>query len=161
MDNNNNDYQDLQQQQPNNQAQQQQPDNQAQQQQYQQPNNQVQQPQQQQYYSQPQQQQQQQQYYNQPQQQQYYSQPNQSSYGVQTEPPISLGDWILTLIVLAIPCVGLIMLFVWGFSSGTNKSKQNYCRAVLIFALAGIVISLLLGTILVGFLRELFYFLTY
>ncbi|NLJ97379.1 MAG: hypothetical protein GX321_09530 [Clostridiales bacterium] len=155
MDNNNN--QDLQQQpdyqaqqQPNNEAQQQ-PSNQV----HQQPNNQM---QQQQYYNQ---QQQQQQYYNQTQQQQYYSQPNQSSYGVQNEPPISLGDWILTLIVLAIPCVNIIMLFVWGFSSGTNKSKQNYCRAVLIFILAAIIISLLLGTVLVGFLSRFIYYFSY
>lgn len=46
--------------------------------------------------------------------------------------PVSLGDWILTLIVLAIPIVGIVMLFVWGFSSGTHPSKQNYCRATLI-----------------------------
>jgi hypothetical protein len=26
------------------------------------------------------------------------------------------------------------MLFVWGFSSGTQPSKRNYCRAALIFA---------------------------
>lgn len=57
--------------------------------------------------------------------------------------PVSLGDWILTLIILAIPIVGLVMLFVWGFSSGTHPSKQNYCRAVLIFALIGFVLVFL------------------
>lgn len=148
MDNSTNDYQDLQQQQPDNQPQQ--PDNQPQQ-----PDNQVQQQ-----YSQQQQQQQQQQYYSQPQQQQYYSQPNQSPYGVQNEPPISLGDWILTLIVLAIPCVNIIMLFVWGFSSGTNTSKKNFCRAYLIFILIGIVLTFILGAVLVGFLTDLVYYLS-
>jgi len=54
--------------------------------------------------------------------------------------PITLGDWIITLIVLAIPIVGIVMLFVWGFSSGTHPSKQNYCRAVLIIALAMFVL---------------------
>ena len=54
--------------------------------------------------------------------------------------PVSLGDWIITLIVLAIPIVGIVMLFVWGFSSGTHPSKQNYCRAVLIFALVAFVL---------------------
>lgn len=58
---------------------------------------------------------------------------------------MSLGDWLITLIVLAIPLVGLVMLFVWGFSSSTNPTKQNYCRAVLIFALIGIVCFLLFG----------------
>ena len=47
-------------------------------------------------------------------------------------PVISLGEWIITFIVLAIPLVNIIMLFVWGFSSGTNPSKQNFCRAALI-----------------------------
>ncbi|HKT40783.1 MAG TPA: hypothetical protein VJQ86_00325 [Rhodanobacteraceae bacterium] len=48
--------------------------------------------------------------------------------------PVSLGDWIITLIVLCIPIVNIVMLFVWGFSSGTQPSKRNYCRAALIFA---------------------------
>jgi hypothetical protein len=60
-------------------------------------------------------------------------------------PVISLGEWIITLIVLAIPIVGLVMLFVWGFSSSTNPTKQNYCRAVLIFALIGFVLFFLFG----------------
>jgi len=54
--------------------------------------------------------------------------------------PVSLGDWIITLIVLAIPIVGLVMLFVWGFSSGTHPSKQIYCRATLILALVALVL---------------------
>lgn len=57
--------------------------------------------------------------------------------------PVSIGDWIITLIVLAIPLVGLIMLFVWGFSAGTPASKQNYCRAVLVFAVIAIVLGIL------------------
>lgn len=57
--------------------------------------------------------------------------------------PVSLGDWILTLIVLAIPIVGIVMLFVWGFSSGTNPSKQNYCRAALILAAVFLVLWVL------------------
>lgn len=57
--------------------------------------------------------------------------------------PVSLGDWILTLIVLAIPIVGLVMMFVWGFSSGTHPSKRNYCRALLIFLLIAIILWIL------------------
>lgn len=57
--------------------------------------------------------------------------------------PVSLGDWIITLIVLAIPIVGIVMLFVWGFSAGTHPSKQNYCRAMLIFALIAFILFFL------------------
>lgn len=111
----------------------------------QQPNDQ----QQQQSYYQPQQQQQS---YYQPQQQNYY-QPNQ----VPLEEPVSLGDWILTLIIMAIPCVNLIMMFVWGFGSGVKTSKKNYCRAMLVFLLIAVVFYLLiialLGASVFGFLR--------
>lgn len=58
---------------------------------------------------------------------------------------ITLGDWIITLIVLAIPIVGIVMLFVWGFSGSTPPSKQNYCRAALIIALAMFVLVFLIA----------------
>jgi hypothetical protein len=35
------------------------------------------------------------------------------------------------------------MLFVWGFSSGTNPSKQNYCRAALILGAVFLVLWIL------------------
>jgi glycopeptide antibiotics resistance protein len=60
-------------------------------------------------------------------------------------PVISLGEWIITFIVLAIPLVNIIMLFVWAFSSGTNPSKQNFCRAMLIVYLVCIVVFFLFG----------------
>ena len=62
-----------------------------------------------------------------------------------TAPVISLGEWIITFIVLAIPIVNIIMLFVWGFSSATNPSKQNFCRATLILYLVCIVLFFLFG----------------
>ena len=45
------------------------------------------------------------------------------------ESPVSIGDWILTWILLAIPLLNIIMLFVWALSSNTKKSKQNFARA--------------------------------
>lgn len=58
---------------------------------------------------------------------------------------MSLGDWIITMIVLAIPIVGFIMLFVWGFSSSANPNKSNFCKAALIFYLIAIVLFFLFG----------------
>ncbi|MGA9341156.1 MAG: hypothetical protein WBV61_02335 [Rhodanobacteraceae bacterium] len=63
----------------------------------------------------------------------------------QSSPTISLGEWIITLIVLAIPLVNIIMLLVWGFSASTNPTKRNYCRAVLIFLVVGIILAFLFG----------------
>lgn len=71
-----------------------------------------------------------------------YGVPNGMPNGEQLEKPMSLVDWLITLIVLAIPCVGLVMMFVWGFGQG-NNSRKNYCRATLIFAAIGIVLSVI------------------
>ena len=62
-------------------------------------------------------------------QQQPYQQPYlQNVYQPENdlEEPVSFGDWMLTTLIMCIPCVGLIMMFVWAFGSGTKKSKSNY-----------------------------------
>jgi uncharacterized membrane protein YdbT with pleckstrin-like domain len=59
-------------------------------------------------------------------------------------PVMSMGDWIITMIVLAIPLVGFIMMFVWGFSSTTNPNKANYCKAALVFVLISVVLVFVL-----------------
>ena len=45
---------------------------------------------------------------------------------------LSVKDWVITLIITAIPLVGFIMLFVWGFGSGTNENKANFAKGALI-----------------------------
>ena len=45
---------------------------------------------------------------------------------------MSVGDWILTLFITAIPLIGLVMLFVWAFGSGDNPNKTNYAKGALI-----------------------------
>lgn len=54
-----------------------------------------------------------------------------------------MGEWLITLIVLAIPCVNVIMYFVWAFGNG-NENRKNFCRAGLIVMAVGIVLSLIL-----------------
>ena len=57
--------------------------------------------------------------------------------------PLTVGDWIITSIILAIPIVGFIMLFVWGFGSNTQPSKANWAKATLIMIGISFVIMLL------------------
>ena len=59
-------------------------------------------------------------------------------------PTISIGEWIITLLITAIPIVGFVMLFVWGFGSGTNATKANFAKATLIFIAVGAVLWFLL-----------------
>ena len=48
--------------------------------------------------------------------------------------PLTIGDWIVTKIILLIPFVGIVMLFVWALSSDTHPSKKSFCQAALIMA---------------------------
>ena len=63
--------------------------------------------------------------------------------------PIYVGEWVITIIIIAIPIVGFIMLFVWGFGSNTQPSKANWAKAALIMIGISIVLSFLfLGSLL-------------
>ena len=127
--------------------------------------------QQQQYQQQPYGGQQYQQPYGQPQYQQQYQDPyqnmnayaqsanvyNQSQYmGLneqvfspysQGEQPVSVGQWMLTTIILCIPTVGfiyLILLAVGVNLPGSNKSMVNFARAGLIWLVIFFVIAFFL-----------------
>lgn len=56
---------------------------------------------------------------------------------------ISVGDWLITMIITFIPLVGIIMLFVWAFSSNTNPSKSNWAKATLIIMAIAIVLTII------------------
>ena len=53
---------------------------------------------------------------------------------------MSVGSWLLTLLVLLIPCVGIVMYFVWAFGVG-NENRRNFCRAGLIMSLISFALS--------------------
>lgn len=49
-------------------------------------------------------------------------------------PVMSIKDWMITILITAIPLVGFVMLFVWAFGGGsTNPNKQNWAKATLIW----------------------------
>lgn len=53
--------------------------------------------------------------------------------GLELEEPVKISEWVLTFVIMAVPCVNLIMMFVWAFSSSEKKSKSNFFKAYLIF----------------------------
>ncbi len=73
-----------------------------------------------------------------------YDPNNIQSNSPQLEAPMSLGDWLITLVILMIPCVNIIMLFVWAFSSSTPITKRNFCRAELIVMAVVLVLYLII-----------------
>ena len=66
------------------------------------------------------------------------------------EEPISVSEWFITMLVLAIPCVNLIMLFVWGFGGAEKRSKSNYCKACLIWMAICFVICVLFYIVVIA-----------
>lgn len=63
---------------------------------------------------------------------------------------VSLGEWIITMLLMLIPVVNLIMLLVWTFSSSTNPSKANWAKASLLFVAVGIVLAIIFGSLFAG-----------
>jgi hypothetical protein len=59
--------------------------------------------------------------------------------------PVSVGEWILTFILLAIPLVNIIMLFVWAFGDSAQPSKKTFAKAQLIIFAVIICLSILFG----------------
>jgi len=53
---------------------------------------------------------------------------------------MSLKDWLITWLIFLIPCVNIVMILVWAFSSNGNFNRRNYCRAYLI--IIGVLIVL-------------------
>jgi len=58
----------------------------------------------------------------------------------QQHPAITLGEWMWTILICAIPLVNLIMLLVWAFSGNVNPSKSNFAKASLIWMVIGVVL---------------------
>ena len=48
------------------------------------------------------------------------------------EEPVSMGEWLVCMLLMMIPCVNLVLVFVWAFSKTEKKSKSNYFKAQLI-----------------------------
>lgn len=52
---------------------------------------------------------------------------------LELEEPVKVGEWVLALVLMMIPCVNIIMMFVFAFSKTEKKSKSNFFKAYLIF----------------------------
>lgn len=72
-------------------------------------------------------------------------QPYQPVEPVKNDETVKISEFLLPLLLCTfIPCVGLILVAVYAFSSGEKESKKNFCKAYLIT----MGINLVLGIIL-------------
>lgn len=61
------------------------------------------------------------------------------------EEPMTMGEWLITMLIMMIPCANIIMMFVWAFSSTEKKSKSNFFKAYLIFFAVMMVFVFIMG----------------
>lgn len=69
-------------------------------------------------------------------------------YNGDMEEPMSVKEWLIVDLLMMIPCVNIILVFVWAFSSSEKKSKSNYFKANLIFA--GCILAFYLLLVIIG-----------
>lgn len=74
------------------------------------------------------------------------------------EEPVTIGEWLVTMLIMMVPCVNIIMMFVWAFGSDTKKSKSNYFKVVLIFAAISLVLSIVLGAAIGNMFQSFLYY---
>ncbi len=67
---------------------------------------------------------------------------------------MTMGEWIITLIISSIPLVGIIALLIWAFSSNTPKCKSNWAKAWLLLQVVGYMLVALLWGTLIGILTS-------
>ncbi|HWQ58182.1 MAG TPA: zinc ribbon domain-containing protein [Clostridia bacterium] len=61
--------------------------------------------------------------------------------------PMRTSEFFWMYFVLAIPFAGFICALVWAFGSNVNQNRQNLSRAVLIWMLVGVCLSIVFGII--------------
>jgi len=84
-----------------------------------------------------------------------YPNQNYAPYPVKNQSNVSIGDWIVTFIVMLIPVVNFIMLFVWAFGGSAPESKANWAKANLILYVIGIVLVILFWSIIAALIGSI------
>lgn len=68
---------------------------------------------------------------------------------LELEEPVKISEWLLALVLMMIPCVNIIMMFVFAFSKTEKKSKSNFFKAYLIYFVIMFALTFLFGIAIV------------
>ncbi len=79
-------------------------------------------------------------------------QPYQPVEAPKSDETVKLSEYLIPLLLCTyIPCVGIILMFVFAFSSKEKESKKNFCKAYLILTgislVVGIIFAIVYGVI--------------
>jgi len=69
---------------------------------------------------------------------------------VNSEEIVSMKEWFITTLIMCVPLVNFVMPFVWAFGGGSKKSKANYFKAQLLFAVIVILLWIFVGASLLA-----------
>lgn len=71
---------------------------------------------------------------------------------------LSVGDYILMMILFSLPIIGLVLMLYWSFGSQVAANRKNFARAYLIFYAISLVLSLvmmgMIGSLTAGIVSE-------
>lgn len=56
---------------------------------------------------------------------------------------MTVGEWMITLLVLALPFINIIMYIVWALDGNGNANRRNFCRASLLWFFIILAISIM------------------
>ena len=62
---------------------------------------------------------------------------------------ISVGNWLVTFIVLSIPLVNLVVLAYWAFGNSALPSKRTFAQAAFVLFCVGILLYIV-GALVAG-----------
>ena len=71
------------------------------------------------------------------------------------EEPVKMSEWLISLLLMMVPCVNIVMMFVWAFSKTEKKSKSNFFKAQLI--MVGVVFALYMVILIIAVAAGLMY----
>ncbi len=57
---------------------------------------------------------------------------------------LSVGDYILMMVLFSLPIAGLVLMLYWSFSSAVGPNRKNFARAYLIFYCISLVLSFIM-----------------
>ena len=72
-----------------------------------------------------------------------------------SDEPISVGEWVITAIVAAIPIVGIVMMLVWAFGKTTNPNKSNWAKAMLIVSIIMMLVMIIMMNIMPSMMESI------
>ncbi len=80
------------------------------------------------------------------------------TYTGRNQAAVSIGNWIITLILICVPVINIVMMIIWAFSSRTPVSKSNFAKAALIIWVVGtILLWIFWGSISAMMMRNGYY----